>query len=76
MDGFKKHLAHVGAAATEWAQDMQKHAWQFEEGGKNVLKMEVDRQLASLGEAGVKALPIQRDSFIVETLKLKKSMTA
>lgn len=75
MNGFRKHRAQLGAAAEEWLADMRKNAWKEGEEAESALAASVDAELAALGEEGVEQLPLQRDLFILETLKLKQKLT-
>lgn len=71
INGFKHHLAHVGAAARVWTEDMNKKQYISNEENNKVLISSVEKQLDSLGEEKVLGLEKSRDDFLVGVLKLK-----
>ncbi|KAM4063092.1 3-hydroxyacyl-CoA dehydrogenase, NAD binding domain-containing protein [Hirsutella rhossiliensis] len=71
-DGFKHLLEHLGPASQSWAQDMQKHAFQWDTASLDALSSSVAEELKL---KDIKDLERQRDEQLVELFRMRRSKT-
>lgn len=71
VEGFRRHLAHVGKAAGPWLDDMRKHNFEPTAPAQDALIESVERQLAKMDAASLETV---RDRFVSAAVKLKAEL--
>ena len=72
-EGFRHIITHLGPASQSWTEDMNRHAFVFNDA--NVQKLD-DSVQEMLSEADSKKVEEQRDEALVDMIKRKRVATA